>query len=60
MTWKKNLNTHVKIVKKLKIKNKKEWGIVRHLKKNIKTKFEYDSSKMLNGCSKKDQIYITS
>jgi len=43
-----------------KIKNKKEWGIVRHLKKNIKTKFEYDSSKMLNGCSKKDQIYITS
>jgi hypothetical protein len=36
-----------------KITNKKEWGVVRYLRKNIKTKFEYNSSKMLNGCSKK-------
>jgi len=33
--------------------NKKEWGIVRHLRKKIDTKFEYNSSKMLQGCSKK-------
>jgi very-short-patch-repair endonuclease len=33
--------------------NKKEWSIVRHLRKNINTPFEYNSSKMLNGCSKK-------
>jgi hypothetical protein len=36
-----------------KIMNKKEWGIVRHLRKTIDTKFEYNSSKMLQGCSKK-------
>jgi hypothetical protein len=35
------------------VKNKKEWAIVRHLKKSIKTKFIYDSSKMLQDCSKK-------
>jgi hypothetical protein len=36
-----------------KIQNKKEWAIVRHLRKAIDTKFEYNSSKMLEGCSKK-------
>jgi hypothetical protein len=36
-----------------KIQNKKEWAIVRHLRKTIDTKFEYNSSKMLQGCSKK-------
>ena len=36
-----------------KISHKKEWSIVRYLRKVIDTKFEYDSSKMLNGCSKK-------
>jgi hypothetical protein len=36
-----------------KIQNKKEWAIVRHLRKSIDTKFEYNSSKMLQGCSKK-------
>jgi len=35
------------------IQNKKEWAIVRHLRKAIKTSFEYNSSKMLQGCSKK-------
>ncbi len=28
-------------------------GIVRYLRNNINTKFEYNSSKILNGCSKK-------
>ena len=37
----------------LKIQNKKEWAIVRHLRKTIDTSFEYNSSKMLQGCSKK-------
>jgi len=36
-----------------KIQNKKEWAIVRHLRKTIDTSFEYNSSKMLQGCSKK-------
>jgi hypothetical protein len=36
-----------------KIKNKKEWSIVRYLRKIIDTPFEYNSSKMLQGCSKK-------
>jgi len=36
-----------------KIQNKKEWAIVRHLRKVIDTQFEYNSSKMLQGCSKK-------
>jgi hypothetical protein len=36
-----------------KIQNKKEWAIVRYLRKVINTKFEYNSSKMLQGCSKK-------
>ena len=36
-----------------KIKHKKEWAIVRYIKKNIDYPFIYDSSKMLNGCSKK-------
>lgn len=41
----------VKNVKKYRIK--KEWAIVRYLRKSIDTKFEYNSSKMLQGCSKK-------
>jgi hypothetical protein len=36
-----------------KIQNKKEWAIVRYLRKTINTPFEYNSSKMLQGCSKK-------
>jgi hypothetical protein len=36
-----------------KVKNKKEWSIVRYLRKVIDTEFEYNSSKMLQGCSKK-------
>jgi hypothetical protein len=36
-----------------KIQNKKEWAIVRYLRKAIDTQFEYNSSKMLQGCSKK-------
>ena len=36
-----------------KIQHKKEWAVVRYLRKVIDTKFEYDSSKMLQGCSKK-------
>lgn len=36
-----------------KIKNKKEWSIVRYLRKSIDTKFYYNTNKMLNGCSKK-------
>ena len=36
-----------------KIQNKKEWGIVRYLRTAIETKFEYNTSKMLQGCSKK-------
>jgi hypothetical protein len=36
-----------------KISSKKEWSIVRYLRKKIDTKFEYNTSKMLQGCSKK-------
>jgi hypothetical protein len=36
-----------------KIQNKKEWAIVRYLRRTIDTRFEYNSSKMLQGCSKK-------
>jgi hypothetical protein len=36
-----------------KIHNKIEWGIVRHIKKNIKVPSIYNSSSMLSGCSKK-------
>jgi len=36
-----------------KIQNKKEWAIVRYLRTAIDTNFEYNSSKMLQGCSKK-------
>jgi hypothetical protein len=36
-----------------KIKNKKEWAIVRYIRRFIETPFEYNSSKMLQGCSKK-------
>ena len=36
-----------------KVKNKKEWAIVRYLHTAIDTSFTYDSSKMLQGCSKK-------
>ena len=36
-----------------KIQNKKEWAIVRYLRRTIDTPFEYNSSKMLQGCSKK-------
>lgn len=44
-------NLFVKIVKKSKIK--KNGGIVRYLRTAIDTKFEYNTSKMLQGCSKK-------
>jgi hypothetical protein len=37
----------------MKVMNKKEWAIVRHIRKNIHTPFEYNSCKMLQGCSKK-------
>jgi len=33
--------------------NKKEWAVVRHLKKEIQKDFVHDSSKMLGGCTKK-------
>lgn len=36
-----------------KIKNKKEWAIVRYIRRNIDLPFEYNTSKMLAGCSKK-------
>jgi len=36
-----------------KIKNKKEWGIIRYIRKEISNPFIYNSSKMLQGCSKK-------
>jgi len=36
-----------------KIQNKKEWAIVRYLRKAINTPFEYNSSRMLQNCSKK-------
>jgi hypothetical protein len=36
-----------------KVKNKKEWGIVRYLRSKIKTSFEYNSSEMLQGCSRR-------
>lgn len=36
-----------------KVQNKKEWAVVRYLRTAIDTKFEYNSSKMLQGCSKK-------
>lgn len=36
-----------------KVSNKKEWAVVRHLRKTIDTKFEYNTNKMLQGCSKK-------
>ena len=32
---------------------KKEWAVVRHLRRSVTTRFEYNSSRMLNGCSKK-------
>jgi len=35
------------------IKNKKETSIIRYLRKHIDTKFEYNNSSMLGGCSKK-------
>ena len=42
-----------------KIKNKKEWAVVRYLRKAIDTKFEYNSSKMLQGCSnKRPDVYF--
>jgi hypothetical protein len=36
-----------------KVQNKKEWAVVRYLRTAVDTKFEYNSSKMLQGCSKK-------
>ena len=33
--------------------NKKEWSIVRYLRKSIDTNFIYNSSEMLQGCSKR-------
>jgi len=35
------------------VQNKKEWSVVRFLRREIDTKFKYNSSKMLQGCSKK-------
>lgn len=35
------------------VKNKKEWGVVRYLRRVIDTPFEFNSSRMLQGCSKK-------
>lgn len=35
------------------IMHKKEWTVIRHLRKNINTPFTHDSSKMLQGCSKR-------
>jgi hypothetical protein len=37
----------------INVQHKKEWSIVRHIKKNINVPFTYDSNKMLQGCSKK-------
>ena len=37
----------------VKISCKKEWAIVRYLRKAVDTKFDYNSSRMLQGCSKK-------
>ncbi len=37
----------------LKISCKKEWAIIRHLRKEIKENFTYNSSLVLNGCSSK-------
>ena len=36
-----------------KVLHKKEWAVVRHLRKEIKTPFEYDTSRPLQGCSKR-------
>ena len=36
-----------------RVRNKKEWAIVRYLRTAIDTEFIYDSSKMLQSCSKK-------
>ena len=33
--------------------NKKEWAVVRHLRRTINTDFEHDSNRMLQGCSKR-------
>lgn len=36
-----------------RVQNKKEWGVVRHIRRHVRAPFEYNSSKMLQGCSKK-------
>lgn len=42
-----------------KIRNKKEWVIIRYIKKNINVDFICDSNKMLNGRSKKrSDMYV--
>jgi hypothetical protein len=42
-----------------RISCKKEWGVVRFLRKAIDTKFEYNSSRMLQGCSlKRPDVYF--
>jgi hypothetical protein len=42
-----------------RISSKKEWGVVRFLRKAIDTKFEYNSSRMLQGCSlKRPDVYF--
>lgn len=33
--------------------NKKEWAVVRYLRRNIQTPFSHDTSSMLQGCSKR-------
>jgi hypothetical protein len=41
------------------IRNKKEWSIIRYLRKNINKRFEYNSSNMLQGCSiKRPDVYF--
>ena len=47
-----DLTTHV-CAECSKNRHKKEWAVVRHLRKEIRTPFVYDQSSMLNGCSKK-------
>ena len=40
------------------VSNKKEWAIVRYLRKNIDTKFVYNSSKMLECSKRRPDIYF--
>ena len=43
----------------MKLQNKKEWSIVRYIKRNIDTPFIHNSSQMLQGCSlKRPDVYF--